>query len=412
MVYWACTRWISSNNVWIWVCDATIALPAGSGTWCPESVPMCDQCTAHDGSGPNTRGTAGFLYVKGCKIWQHAIIGWETLRNLPQCTMDIHGLHNACRSFAAVLVFILLQGFVMERSVLADALNASGGLCPLSGHVYAVSRSTQNHWSASSGETFCRHRVHLKVWALLHQCKRHLLRNCPKSCYPVPWMSMRVTFSDHSCDSLWTFLNIFEPLNFEYNPSRRFAPRLCFHSAEQRKPLDLDRLSSAARSASQDTSNSRLSVAIPALFDSEGNIILWSCWRIIADYSTLCRITKWIREQKTVCKMHFFRIAFQESKTQDPALTVHTQRLRRGKACTEFLSAEAKIACRQWKCSAGPECKLRMRWWWYKSPILMSMFSIVFITLEKRNCSMLGFDTTTRPCPKGKPMQILCRCFA
>lgn len=211
MVYWTCTRWISSNNVWIWVCDATIALPAGSGTWCPESVPMCDQCTAHDGSGPNTRGTAGFLYVKGCKIWQHAIIGWETLRNLPQCTMDIHGLHNACRRFAAVLVFILLQGFVMERSVLADALNASGGLCPLSGHVYAVSRSTQNHWSASSGETFCRHRVHLKVWALLHQCKRHLLRNCPKSCYPVPWMSMRVTFSDDPAthfEHFWIFLSL------------------------------------------------------------------------------------------------------------------------------------------------------------------------------------------------------------
>ena len=278
MVYWTCTRWISSNNVWIWVCDATIALPAGSGTWCPESVPMCDQCTAHDGSGPNTRGTAGFLYVKGCKIWQHAIIGWETLRNLPQCTMDIHGLHNACRRFAAVLVFILLQGFVMERSVLADALNASGGLCPLSGHVYAVSRSTQNHWSASSGETFCRTQSPLKGMGFVTPVQEALAKKLSKIVLPG---ALDVYASDiqwRSCDSLWTFLNIFEPLNFEYNPSRRFAPRLCFHSAEQRKPLDLDRLSSAARSASQDTSNSRLSVAIPALFDSEGNIILWSCW--------------------------------------------------------------------------------------------------------------------------------------
>ena len=111
--------------------------------------------------------------------------------------MDIHGLHNACRRFAAVLVFILLQGFVMERSVLADALNASGGLCPLSGHVYAVSRSTQNHWSASSGETFCRHRVHLKVWALFTPVQEALAKKIvQKSCYPVPWMSMRVTFSD------------------------------------------------------------------------------------------------------------------------------------------------------------------------------------------------------------------------
>ena len=53
--------------------------------------------------------------------------------------------------------------------MLADALNASGGLCPLSGQVYTVSRSTQNHWSVSSEETFSRHGFHLKVQALLHQ---------------------------------------------------------------------------------------------------------------------------------------------------------------------------------------------------------------------------------------------------
>lgn len=91
----------------------------GTGTRCTTAVQVRDQFTADDGSSTNARGPK-------C----HSVAAL-----MHMCSFDPLGSLRVLKTHTAEFVQWLAQGFVMERTVLAEALRASGGLCPLSGRL-------------------------------------------------------------------------------------------------------------------------------------------------------------------------------------------------------------------------------------------------------------------------------------